>query len=77
MNSLLRRIQQMGDDELLGLSEAIDFELDRRLETTDPIPDSARRRAHSRQNSYRRATGSAAPPIRAVGLRDVRRPRAA
>ena len=77
MSSLLKRLQQMGNDELLGLSEAIDFELDQRLENSDPIPDSARRRANSRQQCYRHSTGSAAPPIRAVGLKDVRRRRAA
>ncbi|MBN1394888.1 MAG: hypothetical protein JW959_07685 [Pirellulales bacterium] len=73
----MKRLHRMNDDELLNLSEAIDGELERRLELTDQIPDSARRRANSRQYSYRRATGSAAPPIRTVGLRDMRRPRAA
>lgn len=77
MKSILKRLKQMGDDELLGLSEAIDIELDCRLEAADSIPDSARRRANSRQQSYRHSTGSSAPPIRMVGLRETRRPRAA
>ncbi len=77
MKVFLKRLQRMGDDELLGLSEAIDFELDQRLEQSDPIPESARQRANSRQQCYRHSTGSAAPPIRAIGLRDIRRPRAA
>ena len=77
MNSFLKRLQKMGEDELLGLSEAIDTELERRLDQADSVPDSARRRANSRQRSYRHSTGAAAPPIRAVGLRDARRPRAA
>ena len=68
MNAILKRLQQMHDDELLNLSEAIDSELERRLERTDPIPESARRRAIARQNSYRRSNGAAAPPVRAVGL---------
>lgn len=77
MKPILKRLKQMGDDELLGLSEAIDVELDCRLETIDSIPDSARRRANARQQSYRHSNGSSAPPIRAVGLRETRRPRAA
>jgi hypothetical protein len=78
MNALLKRLHSLGDDELLSLSEAIDVEFERRLERTDMIPESARSRAIARGQSYRRSTGSAAPPIRAIGLReDVRRKRAA
>jgi len=77
MNAIMKRLQRLGEDELLGLSEAIDSELERRLERADAVPDSARRRAIARQHSYRRGTGSTAPPIRAVGLRDTRRNRAA
>ena len=73
MNAILKRLQHLADDELLSLSEEIDLELERRLERSEGVPDSARRRALSRQNSYRHNTGAAAPPIRVVGLRDVRR----
>jgi hypothetical protein len=77
MNAILKRLHQMSDDELLNLSETIDLELESRLERTDVVPESARRRALAREQSYRRSTGSAAPPIRAIGLRDTRRQRAA
>jgi hypothetical protein len=77
MNAFLKRLQSLDNDELLGISEAIDIELERRLEQADPIPESARRRAIAREKSYRRSTGSAAPPIRAVGLRDTHRRHAA
>ena len=73
MNAILKRLHSLGDDDLLSLSEAIDIELERRLEQTEAIPESARSRAISRSQSYRRSTGAAAPPIRAVGLRDTRR----
>ena len=73
MSEYLNRVQQMSDEELLGFAEAIDLELKRRQECLDPIPDSARRRANARQHSYRRSLGASAPPIRAIGLRDVRR----
>ena len=77
MNAILKRLHSLGDDDLLNLSEAIDIELERRLEQTESIPESARSRAISRSQSYRRSTGAAAPPIRAVGLRDTGRRRAA
>ena len=68
MNTILKRIQQLSDAELFGLSEAIDVELERRGESGDEVPDSARRRAVARQQSYRRRIGSTAPPIKATGL---------
>jgi predicted Zn-dependent peptidase len=77
MNNILKRLYQLEDDDLLSLSEAIDVELEHRLDRNDGIPDSARRRALAREHSYRRSVGSSAPPIRAVGLRDIRRHRAA
>lgn len=77
MNAILKRLHGMGDDDLLNLSEAIDVELERRLEHTGAIPESARSRAIARGQSYRHSTGAAAAPIRAVGLRDTRRNRAA
>jgi hypothetical protein len=77
VKTILKRLPQLNDDDLLTLSEAIDVELEHRLEFTADVPDSARRRAVSRQHSYRRETGASAPPVRAVGLRDIRRRRAA
>ena len=78
MNAILKRLHSLGDDDLLSLSEAIDVELEHRLECTGAIPESARSRAIARGRSYRHNTGAAAPPIRAVGLRDThRRTRAA
>ena len=68
MNALLKRLHQLADQDLYGLSEAIDLELQRREELTGEVPDSARRRANEREQSYRRRTGAFAPPIRAVGL---------
>jgi hypothetical protein len=73
MNYILNLLQRLSDDELTRLSEAIDLELDRRMDALDDIPDSARRRAVHRQKSYRRSLGSSAPPIRVVGLKDHRR----
>jgi hypothetical protein len=69
MQSILKRLRKLADDELLAMSEAIDLELEARLARTDEeIPESARSRANDRQRSYRRSTGAAAPPIVAVGL---------
>jgi hypothetical protein len=73
MNAILKRLHQLGDDDLLTLSEAIDAEVEHRLGRSDGIPDSARRRALARDHSYRRCNGAAAPPIRAIGLRDTHR----
>jgi hypothetical protein len=77
MNHILNRLRRLSDDELSTLSEAIDLELDRRLEAIEDIPDSARRRAVQRQKSYRRSLGSTAPPVRVVGLKEQRRRRMA
>lgn len=77
MNAILKRLQGLGDDELMEISAAVDAELDRRAEFSDAVPESARQRAIARGQSYRRSTGASAPPIRAVGLRDIRRNRAA
>jgi hypothetical protein len=73
MNRILNQLRRLSDDELTHLSEAIDLELDRRLELMEDVPDSARHRAIQRQKSYRRSLGSSAPPIRAVGLKDSTR----
>jgi hypothetical protein len=68
MQSILKRLRKLADDELLAMSEAIDLELEARLARTDEVPESARSRANDRQRSYRHRTGAAAPPIVAVGL---------
>ncbi len=77
MNTILKRLRKLDDEELLALSEAIDVELDRRLERVDAVSESARRRAVQRQRSYRREIGSAAPPISTVGLGKGRKRRMA
>ncbi len=77
MQTILKRLRKMADDELLAMSEAIDLELEARLARSDEVPESARRRAVERQQSYRRRTGSAAPPIIAVGLGKDKRDRRA
>ena len=68
MQSILKRLRKLADDELLAMSEAIDLELEARLARADDISESARSRAIERQQSYRHRTGAAAPPIVAVGL---------
>jgi hypothetical protein len=77
MNTILKRLRQLADFELFNLTEAIDLELQRRAELTAELPESARRRANERDQSYRRRTGSFAPPIRAVGLGKAKEPRRA
>lgn len=77
MKTILKRLGQLADDDLLALSEAIDVEVEHRLNRAETVPESARSRAIARGQSYRHTIGSAAPPIRAIGLRDTRRPRAA
>lgn len=71
MNTVLKLLRKMDDDDLLRVSEAIDIELNCRLERADAIPESAKRRAASRQSSYRHSTGAAAPLVRFVGLREA------
>jgi hypothetical protein len=70
MKSIVKKLHNLNDDELLIISEAIDLELEHRQEKIEEIPESARRRAVMRDQSYRRATGSSAPPVRATGLKD-------
>jgi hypothetical protein len=73
MHPILKQLQKLADDELLSVSEAIDLELERRLDATGAAPESARQRARDRQQSYRHANGAGAPPISAVGLGKTRR----
>jgi hypothetical protein len=77
MNAILKQLRQLSDDELLFVSEAIDLELENRLQRQDEIPDSARRRAVQRQKSYRHSLGSSALPVKVMGLKDSRRRRLA
>lgn len=68
MSTILNELQQLADSDLYALCEAVDMELQRREALTGDLPDSARRRAIERTESYRRRTGAAAPPVRAVGM---------
>ncbi len=68
MNPILTQLQELADSDLYALCEALDIEMQRREGMTGDMPDSARRRAIQRSGSYRRRTGAAAPPVRAVGL---------
>jgi hypothetical protein len=68
MKTILRQLQELADSDLYALCEAVDMELQRREELIDETPDSARRRAVARGQSYRRRTGSAVPPVRIVGI---------
>jgi hypothetical protein len=77
MKTIVKKLNNLNDDELLSLSEAIDQELERRQERMEEIPESARRRAIMRDQSYRRATGSSAPPVSVTGLKEQRKQRRA
>ena len=77
MNAILKHLRQLAEGELFDLSEAIDLELQRRDDLIGETPESARRRAVERQQSYRRRTGASAPPVRAVGLGKAKPPRRA
>ncbi len=75
MQTIIKQLRELGIEELLAISEAIDLELGSRLERGEEIPDSARRRAVMREQSYRKSTGSSAPPVRATGLKERRKRR--
>ena len=77
MNSILKRLRKLGDNELCSISDAIDSELERRQELAEAIPESARRRAIQREQSYRARNGASALPVRVAGLRKIRRRRKA
>jgi len=77
MKTIFKKLNDLNSDELLALSEAIDLELGRRQERTEEVPESARRRAVLRDQSYRRSTGSTAPPVRVTGLKERRKGRRA
>jgi hypothetical protein len=77
MNTILNQLQDLADADLFALSEAVETELHRRDDATGDIPDSARRRALEREESYRHRTGAGAPPIRIVGFSKQSKRRAA
>jgi hypothetical protein len=77
MKIVLQLLRKLSEEELFQISDAIDIEIERRQERIHLFPDSARRRAVERQQSYRRRNGSTAPPIWAFGLRDTKKRRMA
>ncbi|MGA2034884.1 MAG: hypothetical protein ABSG68_21755 [Thermoguttaceae bacterium] len=77
MNAILKQLLQLADQDLYDLSEAIDVELQRRAQFLDESAESAKRRATDRDQSYRRRTGAAGAPVRAVGLARSQGPRKA
>lgn len=77
MQDFLKQAQHMSTDDLIVLSDAISDEVERRLSRARTMPDSARRRANRRRDSYCRSAGSAAPPIAAIGFMDSYDPRVA
>jgi hypothetical protein len=68
VKTIANEIQELADSDLYALCEAVDMEMQRREGLTGDLPDAARRQALERGESYRRRTGAAAPPMRAVGL---------
>lgn len=70
MTAILNRLQELSDNELLSLSEAIDLELDHRLQRKEDVYDSARSRAVQRQKSYRHTLGSMALPVKLTGMKE-------
>ncbi len=59
MKTILNLLAELADADLYALCEAIDIELQRREEPVSEVPDSARRRAIEREQSYRRRNGAA------------------
>ena len=77
MKTILNLLVDLADADLFALCEAIDIELQRREEPVSEVPDSARRRAIEREQSYRRAT-EPRPPVRITGIgKATTRPHAA
>ena len=75
MKAIIKNLNNLNNDELQTLSESIDLELERREQRVEEVPQSARRRAVLRDQSYRRSTGSTAPPVRVAGLKGQRKRR--
>jgi hypothetical protein len=68
MKMILNLLEGLTEADLYALCEAIDVELQRREDALGEVPDSARRRAVEREQSYRRRNGAGAPPIRITGI---------
>ncbi len=68
MKSILSQLQELADADLYALCEAVDLEMQRREDAVGEVPDSARRRAVKREQSYRHRTGAGAPPVRIAGI---------
>jgi hypothetical protein len=77
MNSIVKHLSELSEPELFSLVEAIDAEMERREKEGEDVPDSARRRAVERQQSYRRRVGTSAPPVKVTGLGKSATPRRA
>jgi hypothetical protein len=68
MHSIMKQLKDLAEADLYALSEAVDLELQRREDVGGDVPESARRRAVEREQSYRHRVGAGAPPVRIVGL---------
>jgi len=71
MNSMLRKLRRLGDDELYIISDAIDVELARREEKMDEEASSAKQKAAERTQSYRRKNGSGGESALVLGVRQT------
>ena len=58
MSEILKHLNGLSEAQLFTLVEAIDREMERRAKSIEDVPDSARRRAVERQQSYRRRMGT-------------------
>ena len=68
MSEILKHLNGLSEAQLFTLVEAIDAEMERRAKSIEDVPDSARRRAVERQQSYRRRMGTSAPSVKNTGL---------
>jgi hypothetical protein len=71
LKTILKILPDLPDGDLYALCEVVDEELLRREDldaAADDDDESARRRIVERGQSYRRRLGSAAPPVRIIGL---------
>ena len=69
MNSMLRKLRKLGDDELYVISDAIDAEISRREELSDTADVSSRQRANERSQSYRRKNGAGGESALVLGVK--------
>ncbi len=77
MSEIFKRLNDLSEAQLFTLVEAIDAEMERRAKSVEEVPDSARRRAVQRQQSYRRRVGTSAPAVKESGLGKSAGPRKA